>query len=390
MRVRIGLLLVSLLSAGLLPAAAAPPEPYTINAILSLTGSAAFLGNAEKVSLQAVESIVNRSGGIRGRPVHFVIADDQSSPAVAVQLANVLISQHVAVMIGPSLSATCSAVSPLVNQSGPVQYCVSPGIHPAPNSYSFSTSMSVRDSIAGALRFIRNRGWHRVALLSSLDATGQEGEADVRELVLRPENKGLTLVADEHMNTNDVSVGAQIAKIQADAPDILIAWTTGTGFGLVLKQLSQSAFAVPVLTTSGNAITQQMEQYLTILPKELYFSALVGLGIDVLRPGPILEASKLFNSALKSQGLIPDNGYIFAWDPAMILVDALRHLGPDANATQIRDYIENLHGFAGINGLYDFRNGSQRGLGINAEMVIRWDPPTKHWIPVSGPGGSRL
>lgn len=355
-----------------------------------MTGSGAFLGSAEKVTLQAVEGIVNRSGGIRGRPVRFVVADDQSSPAIAVQLANRLVSEHAAVMIGPSLSATCSAVAPLVNHGGPVQYCVSPGIHPAPDSYTFSTSMSVRDSVAGALRFIRNHGWHRVAVLSSLDATGQEGDEDIRELIVRPENKELSLVADERMNVNDVSVGAQVARIGAQSPDILIAWTTGTGFGLVLKQLSQSAATVPVLTTSGNAITQQMEQYSSILPKELYFSALVGLGIDVLRPGPILEASKRFNAALKAQGLIPDNGYIFAWDPAMILVDALRRLGPDANATQIRDYVEQLHGFAGINGLYDFRDGSQRGLGINAEMVIRWDPATKRWIPASGPGGSKL
>lgn len=383
-------ILVTLVLGAALPSAAAPAEPYTINAVLSLTGTGAFLGNAEKVSLQAVEGIVNRTGGIRGRPVRFAIADDQSSPVVAVQLANNLVAQHAAVMIGPSLSATCSAVSPIVNKSGPVQYCASPGIHPAPNSYSFSTSMSVRDSIAGAMRYFHTRGWHRVAVLSSLDSTGQEGEQDVRDLLGLPENKDLTLVADEHLNTSDVSIGAQIARIQSANPDILVAWTTGTAFGLILKQISQSGFQVPVMSPSGNAITVQMEQYVPILPKELYFSALVGLGIDVLRPGPILDASKQFNAALKAQGLTPDNGYIFAWDPAMILVDALRHLGPEANATQVRDYIEQLHGFAGINGMYDFRNGSQRGLGINAEMVIRWDPSTKHWIPVTGPGGRKL
>jgi branched-chain amino acid transport system substrate-binding protein len=374
----------------LLPSPAPAAEPYTINAILSLTGSGAFLGHAEQVTLQAAQSVVNRTGGIRGRPVRFVIADDQSSTVTAVQLANGLIAQHAAVMIGPTLSATCSAVSPIINQSGPVQYCVSPGIHPPPNSYSFSTSMSVRDSIRGALRYFHTRGWHRVGLLSSIDATGQEGEMDVRELLALPENKDLSLVASEHLNTTDLSVSAQITRLQAAKPDILVAWTTGTPFGLVIKQLSQSVFEVPVMSPSGNAITVQLEQYIPIFPKELYFSSLVGLGGDVLRPGPIREASKQFNAALEAQGVIPDNGYVFAWDPAMLLVDALRHVGPDASATQIRDYIEQLHGFVGINGVYDFRDGSQRGLGINAEMVIRWDIPTKRWIPVTRPGGTKL
>ncbi|MGA2392919.1 MAG: ABC transporter substrate-binding protein [Candidatus Lustribacter sp.] len=377
-----------LLTAVDLPATAA--QPYTINAILSLTGSGAFLGHAEQVTLKAAEAVINKTGGIRGRPVQFTIADDQSSTVLAVQLANDLIAQNVAVMIGPTLSATCSAISPIINKSGPVEYCVSPGIHPAADSYAFSTSMSVRDSIRGALRYFHTRGWHRVGLLATIDATGQEGEQDVRELLALPENRDLSLVAVEHLNTTDLSSSAQITRIQAANPDVFITWMTGTPFGLVLKQISQNGFEVPVMSPSGNAITVQLAQYIPFFPKELYFSSLVGLGGDVLRPGPIRDASKLFNAALRAQGVTPDNGYVFAWDPAMLLVDALRHLGPDATATQIRDYLEQLHGFAGINGIYDFRDGSQRGLGINAEMVIRWDIPTKRWVPVTGPAGRKL
>jgi branched-chain amino acid transport system substrate-binding protein len=383
-------ILAALVVAAALPSAAAPLEPYTINAILSLTGSGAFLGHADAVALQAAEGVINRTGGIRGRTVHFVVADDQTSPAVAVQLADGLVAQHVAVMIGPALSAPCSAVVPIVSKAGPVEYCVSPGIHPAPNSFSFSTSMAVRDSVGGEFRYFHTRGWHRIALLTSTDATGQEGEQDVREAITRPENAGMTLVANEHFNTSDLSVGAQIARVQAANPDVFIAWATGTPFGNVLKQLAQTGYVVPVMSNSGNAITVQMEQYIPVLPKELYFSSVVGLGVQVLRPGPILEAVRQFNAALKMQGVTPDNGYTFAWDPAMILVDALRRLGPDATATQVRDYIEQLHGFAGINGVYDFRDGSQRGIGINTAMIVRWDPTDKHWIPVTRAGGLKL
>jgi branched-chain amino acid transport system substrate-binding protein len=363
---------------------------YTIPAVLSLTGAGAFLGHSDAVSLGAVEELVNKSGGIRGRPVHFEIVDDQSNPALAVQLTSGLIAQRVAVMVGPSGSGTCSAVLPIVNKAGPVTYCVSPSIHPAPNSFIFSTSMAVRDSVGGALVYFHTRGWHKIALLTSTDATGQEGEDNVKSALLRPENHDLTIVDNEHFNTTDLSVAAQVTRIQASAPDVLIAWTTGTPFGLILKQLTQSGLEVPVLSNSGNAITDQMGQYLTILPKQLYFSSMVGLGVTVLRPGPILDSLKQFNGALKARGVTADNGYIFAWDPAMILIDALRHLGPDATAVQVRDYIEGLHGFAGINGLYDFRDGSQRGLGINTEMVVRFDPATKRWIPVTRPGGKKL
>src|SRR5579863_7434972 len=77
-------------------------EPYVISAILSLTGFAAFLGQGEARTLKVAEAAVNKSGGINGRPIHFAVVDDQSSPQVAVQLFNDIASKNV--VIGPSLT----------------------------------------------------------------------------------------------------------------------------------------------------------------------------------------------------------------------------------------------------------------------------------------------
>jgi len=42
----------------------------------------------------------------------------------------------------------------------------------------------------------------------------------------------------------------------------------------------------------------------------------------------------------------------------MILIDALRHVGADAPADKVREYMANLHGYQGITGPYDFRDGT--------------------------------
>lgn len=381
-------ILLLALTAGPIPAATS--EPFVIPVILSLSGAGAFLGHADETTLEAAEELINRDGGIKGQAVHFIYQDDQSSPQLAVQLANQVIAGGFPVMLGPSGSATCSAVLPIVNRSGPVAYCLSPSLHAPANSFSFSTSMAVHESVRGALRYITQRGWHRVALLTATDSTGQDGEQGLHDNLTQPEFKQLLLVDTEHFNTTDVSVGAQIARIRATDPDVLIAWTTGTPFGLVLRQLRQSGFSIPVMSNSGNAITAQIAQYVDYLPKELYFSSMVGLGVEVMHRGPVLNALRRFNAALNAKGIVPDNGYIFAWDPSFILVDALRHVGATAGASRVKAYIEGLHDYAGINGIYDFRDGSQRGLGINTALIVRWDPATKRWIPVTGPGGSRI
>lgn len=44
-------------------------EPYEINAILPLTGPGTFLGRKEAEALTVAEAVINKSGGITGRPM---------------------------------------------------------------------------------------------------------------------------------------------------------------------------------------------------------------------------------------------------------------------------------------------------------------------------------
>jgi hypothetical protein len=97
-----------------------------------------------------------------------------------------------------------------------------------------------------------------------------------------------------------------------------------------------------------------------------------------------------FYDAFKPLGIVPDLIQSFSWDPASIVIDALRAVGPDASADQIRQYIENLHDYIGINGIYDFRDGSQRGLTEHNLMIMRWDIDKGTWSAVSGLGGGPM
>jgi branched-chain amino acid transport system substrate-binding protein len=79
-----------------------------------------------------------------------------------------------------------------------------------------------------------------------------------------------------------------------------------------------------------------------------------------------------------------------ACDPALIIVDALKHLGPSATAQQLRDYILKQRSWIGVNGRYDFTTGDQRGLGQDGSAVDLWDPAKGTWVQVSRPGGAPI
>ena len=368
-------------------AAPAAGEPYPIDVILPLTGGGAFIGSVQQKQLIAAENVVNRDGGIRGRVLKFVFHDDQTNPQVSLQLANEAVQKKPAVVLGSSLGALCNATTPLYLTNGPVNYCFSPVIRTTKDSYVFSVSFSGADLVLSTLRYFHGRGWKKIATLNTTDGSGQIADADVQRVMATPEFKDMTLVAAEHFNPTDTSVTAQVSKLKALNPQAVIVWAPGTPFGTALHGLQDVGLNIPIATTSANMIVKQLQSYSSFMPKEVYFQ-----GTDYIAGVPHRKETKAyqtFAAAIKEVGVTQDFIGGIVWDSAMIVADALRKIGPNANAQQLRDAIENLHGYQGIHGMYDFRDGSQRGLGPGA-TIMRWDAEKSDFVLVGKAGGAPL
>jgi hypothetical protein len=103
--------------------------------------------------------------------------------------------------------------------------------------------------------------------------------------------------------------------------------------------------------------------------------------------GPIRDAQRVYFAAFKAAGIQPDFQSALVWDPAMIVLDAYRALGVTATADQLQAYLQHLHSWIGISGVYDFRDGSQRGIGYRDGIIARWDPAKNDFVAVSRLGG---
>ncbi len=368
-------------------ARAATLAPYELNAIIPLTGGGAFLGKAYADTFHAVELLVNASGGIQGHPLKIVTADTQTNGQTDVQLVNGLMAKGVPVFIDGAPSTVCLPSIPLVVKNGPVDYCLSPAVHPPAGSYVFSTNASTFDLAAVGLRYLRERGWKRIATITSTDSTGQDYDRQVPLVLGASENRDVQLVGEEHFNPADISVTAQISRLKSAAPQAILVFCTGTPLGTVLRGFSDAGVTVPVLTINSNMTYAQMAAYAAFLPKELYFPSLRSMTPEGTSSGPLRDAEMSYVKAYRSIGVRPDIGDVLAYDPTMIVVDALRHLGTGATAVQIRDYILHLHGYIGADGVYDFSSGDQRGLGQNSVIVARWMADRNTWLQVSRPRG---
>jgi branched-chain amino acid transport system substrate-binding protein len=381
--------------AALLFCAAVPAHAgntYDLHAVISLTGSGAFLGQEEQQALQLAEGVINRHDGIHGRPVRFVFHDDQTNPQVAVQLTAQVIATHPALILGSSLVASCNAMAPLV-QNGPVLYCFSPGIHPPAGSYVFTSGVSTRDQADALLRYFRLHGWKRLAIVTSTDATGQDADRGFDELLGRPENAGMEAVERVHFNPTDVSVAAQLERIKDAHADAVVAWSTGTPVATVLRGMVQAGLDLPVGTTGGNMTYAQMRAFAAFLPKQLFLPSPAWAVRDdkrIVLPDAVLAKQRDFYGAYEAVGKEPDEGSTLGWDPVEIVVDALRALPVDADAAALRAYLLRLKGATGVNGIYDFEASPQRGLSLDQTLVTRWNPERDRWDVVAAPTGIPL
>ena len=228
--------------------------------------------------------------------------------------------------------------------------------------------------------------------MTSTDASGQDAERGFDEMLKLPEHAGVTIVERQRFNPTDVSVSAQIERVKAAQPQAFVAWSTGAPIATILKATFQAGLDVPFATTNGNQTFAQFDQYKDFMPKEVYIPTSVYLAHDGLyKLDPLVEEQQAkFYAAHKAAGITPDNMAALVWDPANMIIAALRKLGPAATAEDVRAHIASQTSYAGLVGVHDFKAVPQRGLTNKNAIVSRWDASIHNWVPVSLPTGLAL
>ena len=366
-------------------------DPFDVYAILPLTGTNAFSGNSAKQGLAGYQTVVNATGGIKGRPLNFVFADSQASPQIAVQLTTDVLTKHPGLVIGDTSVAGCNAMAPMFKAQGPVQFCLSPGYRPEKGGYSYTIGLSAIDEAKAIFRFLREKGWDRIALIVGTDATGRLAEPEFAEVAALPENHDTSIVTVEHFNPTDVTIAAQVARVRAARAQAVIVWINGSPFGTALRSMKDAALDLPVVGVTGNLSYPELHAFADAVPSQLYFcwTAVPAAGQPVPN-GPLKATQTAYAQTFEKLGIKPEYGQAAAWDTAIVAVAALRALGTDATADQIRGYVNNIRGLPGVQSAFDFRNGDMRGIPVEAARMLLWDKTKETWTIASGPGGAKL
>jgi branched-chain amino acid transport system substrate-binding protein len=93
-------------------------KPYKIGTLQPLSGAGAAGGKTALVGLQMAVDRINKAGGINGRPVEIVVADDESKPDVGRRKTEkLLVEDKVDAHVGGFLSNICLACMPVFEEN---------------------------------------------------------------------------------------------------------------------------------------------------------------------------------------------------------------------------------------------------------------------------------
>ena len=280
----------------------------------TLSGSAAALGQDQYDGFML--ALEQKGGKLGGAAVTVVKEDDQLKPDLGVQLIRKLIEQDkVNLITGVTFSNVMMAVAKPLADAGAL--FVGSNAGPAPlagkqcNANFFFTSFQ-NDNQAEVLgKYAMDKGFKKMLLLAPNYQSGKD-----QILGFKRYYKG-TVAGEIYTQLNQPDYSAELAQVQATAPDAIFAFFPG-GMGVnFIKQMNQAGLLnkVPVLTVStvdGTTLPAINDAALNVLAGAAW-------GPDLPNP-----ANTAFVQAFeKKYGRIPSQYAAQSFDAALAIDSAL-------------------------------------------------------------------
>jgi branched-chain amino acid transport system substrate-binding protein len=356
------------LAAAALPALAAP-EPIKVGAILAVTGPASFLGAPEARTLEMLVQELNARGGLAGRPVELLVKDTGASPEKAVSFAKQLIDEEkVFAILGPSTSGETMAIKGIAEEGKTLLLSMAAAeviVNPvAPHVFK----VAPKDSFAVEVIFrqMRKMGISRIGLLSSNTGFGKAGKEQVERLAGA---QGIQVAVNEVYDKAATDLTAEVTKLKAASVQAVLNWSTEPAQAIVIKNVRQMGLAIPIFQSHGFANVQYAKAAGAAAEGVIFPASRIVVAELVPASHPqkgVIEAYRKAYEARFKEDVSTFGGH--AWDALMILAKAVEIAGPDR--ARVRDAVENLKGFVGTAGVFNFSPADHNGLDMSSFEML--------------------
>lgn len=351
-RTRYILLAVVLVAALVAGCGGQQADVIKMGANLEMTGSNATFGQSAANGTKLAIKEVNAKGGLLGKQVSLVVADNKSEAAEAANAMQKLITQDkVVAVIAPIASSSVIAGSQ-VNLDNKVlaisPTASNPKVTVDPDSgkvreYLFRAAFI--DPFQGSVMAnFANKTLHAKTAALYIDNSSDYAKGlgqFFKETFLK---NGGTIVAEEAYLAKDTDFKATLTKIKANQPDVVFVPGYYQEVGMVIKQARELGLTVPFLGGDGWDSAKLPEIAGAAALNNTFFA-------NHYSPDDNSPAIKTFVEAYKKEyGQTPDAFAALAYDAAMMIMDAIKRSN-SADPIKIKDELARTKDYPAVSGI---------------------------------------
>jgi branched-chain amino acid transport system substrate-binding protein len=369
-------LLASLLWAALSSTACA--ETIRIGVFGPLTGDAAATGAAEKEAIDLAVKEKNAVGGIRGKEIEAIYADDAGKPEEAINVAKRLTARdNVAVLIGSISSPASLAASQIAAQSQTPQIVVSgtaQKITTQGNKWVFRSPVP-DTKLAGDLATFVHEKFPNIKKIGFLYVNDDFGRGGFETFKAGGQKYGFEIVAEERYARGDLDFTAQLGRIKASGAQALVEWSRYAEGALVAKQFVQMNMTMPRFGCDGVAIPKYVE-----LGGDAVNGVFYTTHYSSATAANFPAAQAFIAKVQKAYGKVPNMYHAEAYDAITVALMALEKAGSEDHAA-IRDAIGKVS-FDSVRGPFKFDEKGDPVLLTHMVKIVDGKETDARNIPV--------
>ena len=330
-------------------------DTIKVGANLEMTGGSASYGISSKNAIELAFKEINEKGGINGKQLELVVADNKSEAAEATNAMQKLVSQdNVVAVIGPNLSSSVIAAS-AINNSAKVLDIAPMATNPyvtvdqaSGKTKDFNYRTCFIDPFQGTVmaKFATAElGVGNAAVLIDNSSDYAKGLAQFfKENFVK---EGGAVTAEESYLQKDTDFKATLTKIKATNPDFLYVPGYYQEVGLIVKQARELGMNMPIAGGDGWDSAKMPEIAGAAALNNTYFSSLYS-------PEDSSDINKNYVAAYeKAYGQKPDVFAALSYDSALLVAEAIKNAGSSEPA-KISEAMAKINGFSGVSGSVTF------------------------------------
>ncbi|MGE5551715.1 MAG: ABC transporter substrate-binding protein [Bacteroidota bacterium] len=317
-----------------------------IGANYEISGAVATFGQACRNAAQLAIDEYNANGGLLGKQIKLIEADNKSDAAEAGNMATKLITQDKVVLIlGPVTSSNCFSAAPICQDKG-VPMITPTGTNPKVTTFGeYIFRACFIDDFQGTVMAnfaIDTLNINTAAVLVDNQSDYAKGLANFFKQTFT--ERGGTIVAEEAFMPDDKDFRALLTKIKAKNPGLIYEPSYYQPLGLIAKQARELGMNMPILGGDG----WDSPALIKIAgPKPLnnaFFSN--HFSRDAENP----KAAKFIEDYKARFGIEPDALAALGYDAALMALDAIERAN-STNPKKIREALAATSGFEGVSGI---------------------------------------